>query len=271
MKKRLLFILMAVAAAAIFLWPRIFGFPSGPAPVVRLELGPTGSDSITPGIALTFDIYLEGQKGSSLGSFAKPWQRFVTLRHADGTVFSWRFIAGLDPYGIFSAPDGKTINFERRVSSSAYFDGSPGYYRVQLLLSPEESKNIPAGDYTLVASVEAARFPFSALQTIAQSAALQIKIATANGHESDQELIANNAEFYIYTRQFSRALAASEELASRQPQQARPHILQGDALAGLGRKNEALDAYLQARRLLPRTYEEPLLLNKRIRSAQQGW
>jgi cytochrome c-type biogenesis protein CcmH/NrfG len=90
------------------------------------------------------------------------------------------------------------------------------------------------------------------------------------GQQLEAERLARTADFYMNAARFADAHQAAKPLISLKPQESRSFILLGDALAGLNRGQEALDAFRHSMRLLPPSYEEPTLLTERKRAVVES-
>jgi cytochrome c-type biogenesis protein CcmH/NrfG len=72
------------------------------------------------------------------------------------------------------------------------------------------------------------------------------------------------ASFYVGATRFEDAERAARTVIQTAPNHADAHILLGDALVGLRRREDALAAYHRALALMPASYEPPNLLYARI-------
>ena len=96
------------------------------------------------------------------------------------------------------------------------------------------------------------------------SVTITVPADAATRRDLNLQRLTASSEYFLARREYERAQASSQQLIALAPDRVVPHMLHGDALAGLDRPDEAPVAYKRALALSKPSYEEPKLLLNRI-------
>jgi hypothetical protein len=229
---------------------------------------------ITPGTPLLFEVSVGSSPsapGFDIGSRWRPWHSLVRLEPADGSAIPWRTAQAGVPRSVHMrrAADGSPEVTED-APVVAHLEAGRDVHIVTFAARPGDTASIKPGTYGLRAVLQTPWWLRWGWTGRAVSGAVTVLVRDPSQADDrtqalEAERLARTADFYVNVGQYAEAHKAAISLVASRPKESRSHILVGDALAGLDRRQEALDAYRRAMALLPRSYEEPTLLTERIR------
>jgi hypothetical protein len=237
---------------------------NGARPVITLDVNDESALEVAPGTPLVFTVHLSGDRRGAVtvGTRATPWHSSLRLETEDARALPWP----VEPHG---TPIGTTLNDDARLTSTenspvARLEWQRTYYKAQLAVSPEHTKNL-SGAIRIRAVLDPAGWVFWRWRGRVESRPVTIRVhpEAAARSELQQRRLMHSAAYFLDRHLYEEAHAAANELV-RLADGVDAQILRGDALAGLKRPAEALGAYRRALQLRPRSYEEPALLLERI-------
>lgn len=260
-------LLLCVLAVLLTVFWRSRQSPSAPQPVLTLLVNGSESVDVAPGTPLVFELTLSGERRGKvvIGSRRRPWYSMMRLRDGDGRPLPWPVVTHREPRAIAVNFDGGLPRISTDVTAVAALDWQRSEYTAWLAVSPDDTQQL-SGTTRVYASLEIPWWAWASLRGEVRSPGVAIRAPADAGTRGDLKLqkLRGSAEFFLAHSRFDRAYATSKELAQLEPGSATAHILNGDALAGMNRRTEALDAYRRALTLSRTSYEEPTLLLERI-------
>lgn len=240
---------------------------SGAQPVLTLLVNGSESVEVAPGTPLIFELTLSGERRGkvAVGSTRRPWYSLMRLRDGEGRALAWPVVSHREPRAISLNFDGGPPRISTTVTAVADLDWQQSEYTAWLAVSPDDAKHL-SGTTRVYATLEVPWWAWASSRGEVRSPSVVIRAPADAGTRRDLKLqkLRGSTEFFLAHRRFDRAYAASNELAQLEPGNATAHILNGDALAGMNRRTEALDAYRRALTLSRTSYEEPTVLLERI-------
>lgn len=233
----------ALIAAAVFLLFRATG--AAGTPVLTLLVDGATSATVGVGSPIFLEVFLHGTRsgaGPSIGGRLRPWHRTITVR----TIQSGREVAlpfvEASPARVrelTTSSDGRP-SFSDSEASAAALDGMRRVFRIELAAAPESTRQLSAGSYQLVASLETPFWQFWGWRGRAESAPL---VVTVVQNETPHRQLAGTAVFLYKTQQFGEAIRVAREWSTRDAGSSRARILLGDALLATGDREGARVAY----------------------------
>ena len=225
---------------------------------------------IVAGTPLVFELSLVGSPSGTafdVGNRWRPWHTLARIESAGPGTLPW----ALDKAGQRSLHVARQGVGRQEVTvgseNIARLDAGRHVHTVTWSAGPEATSRIPPGTYSVRGALETPLWIAWGWRGRALSAPTTIVVrAAAAGAPNalSAQRLARTADYYVARGDFARAHTAATELVNLEPKAATTYILLGDALAGLHRRKEALESYQRAMSLLPRSYEEPTLLYRRI-------
>ncbi|MGH7848932.1 MAG: hypothetical protein ACREOP_01410, partial [Thermodesulfobacteriota bacterium] len=214
-----------------------------------------------------------------IGGSGDPWYVYLRLESADDKKqipFTWSLLGKPRALPRLGSSDDLG-NAELHAGDEAILEKERNLYTAELGVAPEETAKIPEGRYTIRAVLEA---PSGALgnwsgravsNPVVVSLGKRVKETTP---EDDPELsrLIESIDFYLRAERFEDAYRLALELKERQPKKVQSYILLGDALNGLKRDREALEAYMKALYIIAtkgKQYEPPTYLIMRMDEVKQ--
>jgi hypothetical protein len=257
---------IALIAAAVFLWLR----PAGGAgtPVLTLLAGGAPSATIGAGSPIFLEVFLHGTRnatGPSIGGRLRSWHRMIGIRVTqNGREVALPFVGVAAPRvrELATSSDGRPTVSDGE-SARAALDGMRRVFRIEVAAPPDSTRQLSAGSYQLVASLETPIWQFWGWRGRTESAPL---VVTVVAQEPPSRQLAGNATFLYKTRQFDEAVRAAQEWAGRDAGSIRARILLGDALLATGDRDGARTAYHAALGLANATSsaERPVAILERL-------
>jgi hypothetical protein len=236
---------------------------------------------LTPGTPLYFEMSITSHPTSpatSLGSRWRPWHRLVRLEASGRAGMPWAVASAGPPRALtlVRTADGRPeIRTTTEPSAVVHLEQGRQVYTVTEVASPEAMKDIRPGAYRVRAVLETPSWILWGWRgrKVSSPVTIVVRDASKSGEKRaalEKERLARTADFEIAAGRFGEAEQTARQLLAIEPKQAHAHILLGDALVGLKRRDEALAAYRRAMVLLPPSYEEPTLLMDRIQRVVDG-
>jgi hypothetical protein len=230
---------------------------------------------VTPGTPLFFEVSITNSPSSgaqALGSRWRPWYRLIRLEGSGQAGMPWRLSRAGPPRSlrVVRTPDGRPeMKTDTEPSAVARLEAGRQVYTVTEVASPEAAAGVRPGAYRVRAVLETPRWMLWGWRgrKVSQPVTIVVLDASKPGDKRDaleRQRLARAADFYIGAEQFADAERTVRQLLELEPNQAEAHMLLGDSLAGLNRRDDALVAYRRALVLTPRSYEEPRVLMDRI-------
>ena len=228
-----------------------------------------GTVEILPGTPITFEVdltALEGAPPVDLGGAGQPWHARVHLvEGASRRPLGWATVVLNARSAVFSKGADSPERSDK--SSDVATIDRDHVQRVVLAASPETMTAVAPGSYEVRAIL--AEESRQILESTPVSVVVRGASEAPHREELERQKVADSAEFYLEAGRFADARRLAEELTAREPRNAGAWMLLGDALNGLEKPGEALVVYRQALHVVPRTYEEPTSLYRRISATLQ--
>jgi hypothetical protein len=235
---------------------------------------------VTPGTPLFFEISLTSGPSSgdvAIGSRWRPWHRLVRLE-ASGAGMPWALTMAGTPRSLSvvrTADARPEITIQADSSPVAHLDAGRHVYTLTQVASPEATAAVRPGAYRVRGVLETPPWMLWGWRgrKVSSPVTIVVRDAAKAGDKRDaleKQRLQRTADFYLGTERFADAENAARQLIAQVPDQANAHVLLGDALIALKRRDEALAAYRRAILLIPPSYEEPTLLMDRIRLAMES-
>jgi tetratricopeptide (TPR) repeat protein len=166
--------------------------------------------------------------------------------------------------------DGRP-EMRNETSAVAHLEAGRHVHIMTEAAAPEDTVNLQPGTYRVRAVLETPFWMFWGWRGRVASAPVTIVVVDPSKtgdrrNALETQRLMRAGDFYIGVARFEEAARAAREVVKSEPNQIEAHILLGDALVGLERRQEALAAYHRALALVPRSYEQPTLLYERIQS-----
>ena len=165
---------VALIAVALFLWLRPNGGAIG-TPVLRLLVDGAPSATVGAGSPFFLEVFLHGTgnaAGPSLGGRLRPWHRLIAIRATqNGREIALPFLEVAPPRvrALMISNDGRP-SFSDGESAGAALDGVRRVFRMELAAAPDSTRQLSAGTYQLVASLETPIWQFWGWRGRAESA-----------------------------------------------------------------------------------------------------
>ncbi len=264
--------IVALIASAVLWWLR----PTGDAGTPVLTLLVEGAPSATVGVGspIFLEVFLHGTRsaaGPSIGGRLRPWHRMIAIRTAqNGRDVTVPFVEVAPPRvrERATASDGRPT-FSDGEASGAALDGMRRVFRMELAAAPESTRQLTAGTYQLVASLQTPVWQFWGWRGRVESAPLVVTVAT---NAPPLQQLAGTATFLYKTKQFGEAVRVARDWSTRDAASIQARILLGDALLATGDRDSARSAYeaaLDLANALP-SNERPTAILDRLRNLRAG-
>jgi tetratricopeptide (TPR) repeat protein len=250
--------------------------------LLSLQVNREREVSLLPGTPLVFTVFMSGSKTDPplrIGGSGDPWYVYLRLESADGKKqipFTWSLLG--KPHALPRLGSSDDLgNAELYAGDEAILEKERNLYTAELGVAPEETAKIPEGRYTIRAVLEVpsgaqGKWSGRAVSNpVVVSLGKRVKETTP---EDDPELsrLIESIDFYLRAERFEDAYRLALELKERQPKKVQSYILLGDALNGLKRDREALEAYMKALYIIAtkgKQYEPPTYLIMRMDEVKQ--
>lgn len=259
-------LLLSCAGAAWLAMSWRAGAPAAE-PVLTVSVNGADAVDVTPGTPLIFELTLRGERRGrvSVGSSFRPWHEMMRLEDGDGRPLPWPVSQHGEPKAVAVSIDGGDPRISTVVDAVADLEWQRSTYTVTLAAAPDHTQSL-SGTTRVLAVLDAPWWTWSGWsgRVTSRPVAVNVPPDAADRGELRLARLALSAEFFLGRQEFEKARAAGEELTRLIPDRAGAHVLHGDALAGLERRDEALTAYRRALDVGPRSYEEPALLLDRM-------
>jgi tetratricopeptide (TPR) repeat protein len=133
-------------------------------------------------------------------------------------------------------------------SDRARLDKSAKTYSARFALVPDNSAKLAPGSYVVRARLGPSYWPPWNFTRSVYSNPIALKVTSVASLSAQQQndSIARAGQLYLDQSRFQDALRLATQLKDREPQSVRSWTLYGDALNGLRRDEQALDAYNEA-------------------------
>lgn len=230
---------------------------------------------ILQGTPLVFTVFLSGSKSaptpSRIGKSGSPWHTHVRLELAEGKPLTWKLaMLGSPQAFLFQRDASGRINIEGKEGEEAIIDAEHNY-TVEIGIDPDESAKITPGLYTIQAILDIS-FERENKRVVSNPVIVNVQEQKVP-LTAEQELrrLIESAEFYIQASRFEDAYLLAIKVKEREPKKIQSYMLLGDALNGLRRDKEALEAYDYALHLsaMRKQYEPPTYLMLRKYEVEQ--
>ncbi len=272
--------LVVMATAALVLvgltgawlaWPAASA-PANPGLGLTLLVNLQSRVEITPGTPVAIDLSLGSSRSApslQVGSRRQPWHTLVRLEDVEASQGVASRMTRIGPprsVHVVSQPDGRPA-MTRDAPDVAHLEAGRHVHTVSYVIEPEAAAALTPGTHRFRAVLETPTWLLWGWRGRAVSGDAAIVVrdrADDRGEALEAQRLQRTAGHYLRVGRFKEAHAAAASLIALRPRETRSHVLFGDALAGLDRRREALDAYRRAMKLLPPSYEEPRLLMERM-------
>jgi len=250
--------------------------------LLSLQVNREREVSLLPGTPLVFTVFMSGSKTDPplrIGGSGDPWYVYLRLESADDKKqipFTWSLLGKPRALPRLGSSDDLG-NAELYAGDEAILEKERNLYTAELGVAPEETAKILEGRYTIRAVLEVpsgaqGKWSGRAVSNpVVVSLGKRVKETTP---EDDPELsrLIESIDFYLRAERFEDAYRLALELKERQPKKVQSYILLGDALNGLKRDREALEAYMKALYIIAtkgKQYEPPTYLIMRMDEVKQ--
>jgi hypothetical protein len=250
MRRNVLLICVAIFAIGATWWTarRIRSFRKTPPEITVRINDKEDAATVLAGAPVILTVFVSRKAVSptlALGSANTPWYSYIRIE-ATGTAGTLRWSVLGKPYALDleSEATGQLTGVAADTSNRALFDDSAKVYSAKFAISPEDSAGLGAGRYTVKAALRSPWWPpwnWIAKEVFSHEVAFTIQPASAG--EQEAERLADAVQFYLDAGRFEDALRLATQLKDRLPDKSNTWILMGDALNGLHRDHESLDAY----------------------------
>jgi hypothetical protein len=243
-------------------------------PVLRLLVDGAPSATVGVGNPIFLEVFLHGTRtavGPSIGGRWRPWHRMITIRAIqNGREVALPFVEVASPRvrELTTATDGRPSFSDRDVSGAA-LDGMRRVFRMELAAAPESTRQLSAGTYQIIASLETPFWQFWGWRGRAESAPL---VVTVVANASPNRQLAGTATFLYKTKRFGEAVRLARDWSTREAESVRARVLLGDALRETGDRAGARSAYeaaLDLANALPGN-ERPIAILDRLATLRSG-
>lgn len=250
--------------------------------LLSLQVNREREVSLLPGTPFVFTVFMSGSKTDPplrIGGSGDPWYVYLRLESADDKKqipFTWSLLGKPRALPRLGSSDDLG-NAELYAGDEAVLEKERNLYTTELGVAPEETAEIPEGRYSVRAVLEVpsgsqGKWSGRAVSNpVVVSLGKRVKETTP---EDDPELsrLIESIDFYLRAERFEDAYRLALELKERQPKKVQSYILLGDALNGLKRDREALEAYMKALYIIAtkgKQYEPPTYLIMRMDEVKQ--
>jgi hypothetical protein len=242
---------IGAAGAGWLIW-RVWSQHRAYSPVVILQVNSTTEVSVLQGNPLVFTVYLGGSISTPplrIGSPGHPWQSYLKLEPVDTKQpLPWKLLLLSSPQSISFEPDTSGQLTPEKSGGDEAAVSSERLYMTELGADPEEAARIPEGRYPARAVLDIPFWPPWRWSGRVVSKPVVITVVkqgdtTTSTAELERKRLIESVEFYIKAGRFLNAYNLALQVQEREPEKVYTHLLLGDALNGLKRDQEALDAY----------------------------
>lgn len=270
----IILLLVGLAGGSWLGW-RVWKQRRTPSPALAVQVNKGPEATLLQGTPLIFTVSLSGSKRRPtmrIGSPGNPWYSHVSLQFADRKqIFPWKVVLLSAPQSISYHRDAAgRVQFEIKSGDEALVDAEQ-LYTMDLGIDPQQSAQIPPGHYMVSAVLKTPIWPPWRWTKRVVSKPVRFTVekqgeTTASVAELERVRLVKSIDFYLEAKKFQDAYNLAVQLEQREPDKVYGYLLAGDALSGLQRDAEALEAYNQALHLaaLRNDYEPPeyLLIRK---------
>lgn len=252
MRRNVLLIFVAVFAMGATWWTvrRIRSFRKTPPEVTVRINNKEDAATVLAGSPVILTVFVSRPAVSpalALGSAVTPWYSYIRIE-ATGTAGTLRWSVLGKPYALDLQRDatGQLKGVTADTSNLALFDESARVYSAGFAISPEDSAGLGAGHYTVKAALRSPWWPpwnWIGKEVVSNEVGFTVQPVAASAGEQEAERLADSVQFYLDAGRFDDALRLATQLKDRLPDKSNTWTLMGDALNGLHRDQEALDAY----------------------------
>jgi hypothetical protein len=259
--RRMSFIVLTLAIlAAGWLGWRVWVAAHAPPPLLSLDVNGERELRLLPGTPLVFTVTLGASPGASdlrLGTRERPWHSRLRLELAGSKrPIPWRPSVLGSPLSIAFGRDGRgRPTITERSRAEAVLD-SDHVHMIDLAVGPEETSRVASGRYRIVASLTQPLWPLWRWRPRVVSNPVALTIARAAGAavppaELNLRRLFDRADYYLRAGRYEDARETALEILRTDPRSTDGYIALGDALGGLGRNADALEAYEDALSVQP--------------------
>jgi hypothetical protein len=276
LRRRAVVALVCAAAGGLLAWFVLGRQTPRRGPNLDLQVNLRNNLEVSPGTPLTFDVVLSAGRAvprTSVGGRWRSWSDLVRLELSDGTTIPWT----LERVAVRTADvikaDGQVL-VEEAEARIALIEGSRYLHVMTLSVGPDATTNVGGRTFHVRAVLETPWWMFTGWRGRAASRAVTITVRPVDtsdslGRTREEERISRSASYYLRKNQFAEARTFAQQLVDRRPDVADNHVILADALAALDQPVASLAAYQNALRLLSPSYEEPVLLRRRIADVER--
>jgi hypothetical protein len=267
-------IIAILLAGGVLLGKRIWSQYHAPSPTLELHVDRTTEVTLLQGSPLIFTVSLVGSRRSprlSIGTPGHPWYSHVGLESIENPQpLPWKVLLLSSPRSMsYSGDASGRIAFE--TGGDEALVGAGRFYTLDLGIDPEEATRIHQGRYMVRAVLDLPFWPPWKWIGRVVSTPVTVNIVTKGDTTAltvdlERKRLIKSINFYLEAKQFENAYEVALQFKDREPRGIYTYLLLGDALNGLRRYQEALEAYDYALHLAAQTntYEPPeyLLMRK---------
>ena len=250
---------VVVLASAWIAW-RVRTAIRAPSPVLSLDVNRERDVRLLPGTPLVFTVSLSGApRGpvTRVGAEDRPWQSGLRLELAgSGEPLPWKPLPLSSPISIRFARDARGHpTVEQDAGEEALLDADH-VHTIDLAVGPEETARVAAGRYTIVARLGSSLWPPWRWRPRVVSNPVVVTIrraagATVPAAELESRRLAELADYYLRAKRYEDARKTALRMLKADPWSVDGYTVLGDALGGLNRNADALEAYEYALLVMP--------------------
>jgi len=182
----------------------------------------------------------------ALGSAQAPWYSYIRIE-TTGAPGTLRWLVLGKPYALDLTLDAnrRLTGVSANTSNRALFDESAKIYSARFAISPEDSAGLSAGSFKAKAALRSPLWPpwNWVGKVVSNEVEFTIQPVPASSGEQEADRLDESVQFYLDAGRFDDALRLATQLKDRRPDKSKTWMLLGDALNGLHRDQEALNAY----------------------------
>jgi hypothetical protein len=250
----LIVLALAILAMGWIGW-RVWIAAHAPPPVLSLDVNRERDVRLLPGIPLVFTVTVSGAPGgpvTRIGGAGDPWWDHVRMVTEGGRRgIPWKPSPLSSPVSIRFGRDAHGHPTVEQGSDEEALLDADHVHTIDLAVGPEETARVAAGRYTIVASLHQPLWPPWRWRPTVISNAVVVTIRRAAGAtipaaELESLRLAELADYYLRAKKYEDARKTALRMLEADPRSADGYMNLGDALGGLGKNADALEAYEDA-------------------------
>lgn len=250
----LIVLALLLLAAGWVAW-RARSVAHAPPPVLSLEVNRGRDVRLLPGTPLIFSVSLGSAPGGPagrVGGAGDPWSSHLRLALAgSGRAIPWVPTPLSSPISVRFGRDARGHPTVEQDSDEVALLDADHVHTIDLAVGPKDTARVAAGRYTIVASLHQPLWPPWRWRPTVVSNPVVVTIrraagATVPAAELESRRLAELADYYLRAKRYEDARKTALLILKADPRSVDGYIDLGDALSGLNRNADALEAYEDA-------------------------